>query len=564
MNNTKLRIQFGMVLIEAMVALVVLAAGILGIAKLSAYFIDVSGQSKARTQAVQLAETKLSDLRSLMVETQFTAIATVPPGSAETLVGYSGSNASTQFRRWWTVTNNGTDGREIDVFVSWTDRTNTVQQVAVSSVVAWDDPVKALSAVVGSSGAGSYLEPPTGRAKLGEGTMPVDTSVTPNADGLRKQQGSDGMWRLVDASGNVLLTATVSGEEFSQIEGNVYVDQANLNSLANDSIYIVISDASFCSMLPAKGQNPANSLVNLGSGSVYKYFSYICYVGANWYGNIGVVRIDNANTNDRVCVGDPAVTSVSTSTKTDNRHPALSTIRMYRGYTGSTGSYQSTGIGVQSGSYSAARYNGHDFLLTRITGQPADADCSAKLRLYDTTAPYQPFTTDAQVHTPTTETAYLYGGSTVTLGNPGKFFCFTASCPEDASTAPPTPVTIHITGTVSRSPSTGGSKPTLSSMSTNSGACAISGGSGNNSYTYDCEFTGAGFTGGTWAGNLVVNVGSGQYICAGTTGGSTSTLAAAAPSSPVQNTYTYQFTNQEVNAGNSVLNFRIGNTLSDC
>ncbi|HJV25672.1 MAG TPA: hypothetical protein VJ673_08290 [Aromatoleum sp.] len=574
MIGTRLRNQIGMVLIEAMVALVVLAAGVLGIAKLSAYLMDINGQAKARTQAVQLAETKLAELRSLMVKEQFTAITALAQNSAETLYGYSGNNVqSTQFRRWWTVANSGTEGRAVEVFVSWTDRTNAAQQVVVRSVVSWDDPASAVAVVKGTSGAGSYVSSPTGRAKLGgDGPITIPPGSTPGSDGLYKLQGDDGHWRLADASGNVLLTATTAGEELSQIEGNVYIDQANLRSLGNATVYVVISDASFCSMTPAKNQ----ALANFDSGTVYKYFSYICYVGANWYGNIGVVRTDNANTNDRVCVGDPTVTAISYSTKTDNRHPALSTIRMYRGYSGTSPTYQSTGIGVQAGAYTGARYNGHDFLLTRISGQPADADCSAKLQLYDNAAPYQPFGTcatgggcpnesyDATVHTPATETAYLYGGNTVVLGNPGKFFCFTASCPESVSLEPPTPITINITGTVAQRP-TNGQTPTILSMVTNSGTCTppTFSGNGATSNNYSCAFTGVGFTGGTWTGSITVTVDSGQYICSTDVTGTASPLPAA-PTSPVQNSYTFEFTNQSVNAGNSTLNFKIGKTAADC
>lgn len=575
MNNTRWQAQVGMVLIEAMVALVVLAAGILGVAKLNAFFIEVSGQAKARTQAVQLAESRLEELRTLMVrDPQFTGITALAQNSAETIYGFSASGVqSTQFQRWWTVTNNGTDGRNIEVFVSWTDRGNTNQQVAVRSVVTWDDPGKSVALAIGGPGAaGTYASAPTGRAVIPNNKTVTIPSGTPAQDGLYRFKVDD-KYVLTDAAGKVLLEATADDEDFSEIAGNVYIDQASLgqgtlssgkyNGLSNDDVFVVISDASFCSMSPAKAASPENALTSLGSGTVFKFFSYRCFVGANWYGNIGVVRTDNANTNDRVCVGDPAVTAVAGNVKSDNRHPALSTIRMYRGYTGTSPSYQSTGIGVQSGGYTAAEYDGHDFLLTRITGNPNDADCSAKLRLFDISAPYEPFSTDAQTHAPTTETAFLNGGNTVILGNPGKFFCFTTTCPEDVSLEPPTPVTIHITGTVTLSPGSGSNKPTLASMNTNSGPCVISGGNGSNPYTYDCEFTGAGFTGGTWSGFMVVTTGSSQYVCHTGIGG-TSTLLSAAPASPVQNTYTFNFNNQSVDAGSSTLNFKIGKLATDC
>lgn len=581
MNGTRKSVSRGMVLVEAMVALVVLAIGILGVAKLSSYFIEVSGQTKARAQAVQLAESKLAELRSLMVkDPQFDD--EIANGS-DSVYGYSADGVqSTQFTRSWAVALNGTESKEIAVNVAWGDRFGATQSVVVNSVVAWNSPGAAagLLALDESGGPGKYAKPPTGRAKLGEGTMPIPPGATPGSDGLYNLQGDDGKWRLVDANGNVLLTATERDEPFSQIAGNVYISQASLNGISNDDVYIVISDASFCSMVPAKGTNPENALSNLGTGSVFKYFSYRCHLGANWYGNIGVVRVDNANTNDRVCVGDPAVAALPTSTKSDNRHPALSTTRMYRGYHASGASFLSTGIGINaSGDYVAATYDGHDFLLTRITGNPTDADCLGKLDDYDSTAPHQPFGTcatvggcsgqifDALTHTnsgslPATETAYLNGENTIKLGNPGKFFCLTQTCPDPLPNAAPTQITITVTGTIAKSPDTGSYKPVIS-MTTSSGTCSGDALTSwlNNGETYSCSFTGEGFTGGTWSGTMTVSLVSDGpiYICnTGVSG------PAAGPSSPAVNTYTFDFVNQPVDAGNTTQSFKIAQNAAGC
>lgn len=577
MKNAGRQAHRGMVLIEAMVALVVMAAGILGIAKLNTFFIEVSGQAKSRTQAVQLAEGKLEELRSLMVRSQFEAIA----GDCDSVYGMSASDVqSTAFERCWTITpetiTEDDDHAEISVLVSWTDRMNIEQVVDVRSVVAWDDPGKAVALIKPGEGVGNHAETPTGRAKIPANTVPPITSgFTPTVDGLRLKQ-IDGKWHLADSTGKVVLVATRDDEQFSQIAGNVYIDQNNLSSLTNEVVYVVISDASFCSMTPAKNPASPSAPTNYDTGTIYKYFSYRCYVGANWFGNIGVVRTDSANTNDRVCLGDPAVTAVASDVKSDNRHPALGTSRMYRGYVSAGTFYKSRGIGVQSSDtndYTEAVYDGHDFLLTRITGNPTDADCSAKLRLYDNTNPYDPFSTDAVTHTgfqpdsdtlDATETAYLYGdGDTVVLGNPGKFFCFTPTCPDPLPNAAAPQIIINVTGTVTRSPASGSGKPTLASMETNSGSCTISGGNGNNPFTYTCSFTGLGFTGGAWSGTIVATTSTGEYICPTGTSGSALPLPSA-PTSATQNTFTFNFTNQSVDAGNSTFNFKIGTTAGDC
>ncbi|KON79980.2 hypothetical protein PA01_16230 [Azoarcus sp. PA01] len=580
MKNAGRQAHRGMVLIEAMVALVVMAAGVLGIAKLNTFFIEVSGQAKARTQAVQLAEGKLEELRSLMVRSQFDAIA----GECDSVYGMSASDVqSTAFERCWTTTpdpiTEDDDHAEITVLVSWTDRMNVEQVVDVRSIVAWDDPGKAVALVKPGEGAGSHAETPTGRAQIPGNTVPPITSgFTPTVDGLRLKQIDD-KWHLADSTGKVVLVATRDDEQFSQIAGNVYIDQNNLSSLTNEVVYVVISDASFCSMTPAKNPASPSALTNYDTGTIYKYFSYRCYVGANWFGNIGVVRTDSANTNDRVCLGDPAVTAVASTVKSDNRHPTLGSSRMYRGYVSAGAFYKSTGIGVQSSDtndYTEAVYDGHDFLLTRITGNPVDSDCSAKLRLYDNTSPYQPFSTDAVTHTgfqpdsdtlDATETAYLYGGSdTVVLGNPGKLFCFTTTCPDPLPNAATPEITISITGRVTRSPTTGSGKPTTVSMSTNSGGnCTPPSWSGNDaeSSLYTCSFTGAGFTGSSWSGAITVTTGSGNFVCQTATTGTASPLPAA-PSTATATTYTFNFTDQSISAGSSTFNFGIGETADHC
>ncbi len=565
MKNAKWQAQRGMVLIEAMVALVVMAAGILGVAKLNTFFIEVSGQSKARTQAVQLAEGKLEELRSLMVKTQFTAIA----NGTETVSGYSASGVqSTTFTRSWTKVDNGAEGRALTVSVSWADRAGTTQQVTVRSVVAWDDPGKALARIEGNEAAGTHASTPTGRAEIPDSAQPIDVSsgATPTVDNLRLKQ-IGGKWHLADSTGKVLLVATRENEQFSQIAGRVYIDQNAgngqnaLSNLRNEDVYVVISDASFCSMTPVKNPASPSFPTNYDTGAIYKYFSYRCYIGANWFGNIGVVRTDsNVPTNDRTCLGDPAVAA---ATKSDNRHPVLGTSRMYRGYISSGNSVKSSGIGVQTSdpnAYTAAVYDGHDFLLTHITGNPSDSDCSAKLKLYDNTAPtYDPFSTDAVTHNPVTETAYLDGGNTVVLGNPGRFFCLTAACPDLLPNAPAPQITITVRVTVTRSPNN--DKPTIDAMSTNSGDCVFDG--QGSTYEYDCSFTGVGFTGGSWAGSITASAAGDAYICNTPTTGSVNPRPAA-PATSTQEPFTFDFNNQSVDAGNATFGFKIGKALDDC
>lgn len=574
----------GIALIESMVAVVLIAVGMLGVFKLNAYFMASTAEARTRLVAVQLAQAKLEQFRSHVRQDQLSLLED-SDAAPEAIFGYAGEQQAVAFSRWWTVTMHELDGRSVgatvDVYVRWTDRNGNTDQgattvgpntVRVSTELQWVDAAKVAIVPVGRASAGLYATPPTGRARvpiagLDPLTATVETSVTPDAAGLRVQTTADGRSMLVDGSGKVLLIATKPAEPLSWIGGRIYVDQSSLSAITNEEIYIVISDASYCSMLPAKaasGSSPTQ-LVAYPTASTnnpkYRYMDYRCYVGAAWYGGIGAIRIGRANANDRVCVGDPAVAVVARSVKSDNRHPMLGNIRTYRGYVAiaadTTGlpAYASTGIGIRSdGSYVPGRYDGHDFLLTRLSGNIADADCGPPMLRYDASAPHEPFSTDAVQHEPVTETAYLAGG-TYQLGSPSNFFCLSVSCPENVTTTPVVYET-SITVTVNLIPSTGSPKASITSLSTGSGQCKASGGS------YICTFTGTGFTGDTWDGELTVVTAAGQYVCPKVSGDFMP--MPAGPQQPTLDTFRFLVLDQPIDRATASFSFTVGATAANC
>ncbi len=61
-----------------------------------------------------------------------------------------------------------------------------------------------------------------------------------------------------------------------------------------------------------------------GSNS-YKYFTYTCYVGPGWYGNVGVSRRQQMVAGDpTICVGDPGFNGGVSNSTTDQRAPGRS------------------------------------------------------------------------------------------------------------------------------------------------------------------------------------------------------------------------------------------------
>ena len=89
--------------------------------------------------------------------------------------------------------------------------------------------------------------------------------------------------------------------------------------------------------------NQALTAISNGSNS-YEYFTYTCYVGPGWYGNVGVTVVNDNGSGPNICVGDPGFNNgVSNSTQT-SAHPKESGVRTYRGFRPAGGSYLSTGM----------------------------------------------------------------------------------------------------------------------------------------------------------------------------------------------------------------------------
>jgi len=215
------------------------------------------------------------------------------------------------------------------------------------------------------------------------------------------------------------------GSSFSTISGNVYISWGASVNNRNGSAIGLSDINSYVNVLGSAGsvcrQYIPGSLTSLPtypvSGDIeYSYFSYTCYMGANWWGNIAIVRLDGG---DRVCLGDPIISHAATDPT--SRGPYLSSVRDYRGYKCATDNdpetCQSVGIGMSSGSYIPTDYGKplpafhHLFLLTNIKGNPSHADCAAMQ------------SRPAVDENPFTSMSLQQGGNT------GQLFCLTPTCP---------------------------------------------------------------------------------------------------------------------------------------
>jgi type IV pilus modification protein PilV len=144
--------QAGFSLIEALIAMLVLAFGMLAIASFQTTLSRNSDIAKQRAEATRLAQERIEELRSFA---SFAGYAALAAGS-DTLTGVS----NTTFARAWSFPDGSTAAdprRVLKVAVEWTDRTGEAQtEVAGRGVVL----MSVIAEADATEGAGLALPPP--------------------------------------------------------------------------------------------------------------------------------------------------------------------------------------------------------------------------------------------------------------------------------------------------------------------------------------------------------------------------------------------------------------------
>lgn len=532
--------EAGYALLEALISLIVVAVGVLGIAKMNMVMLAGTGVAKTRAEALQLAQTKFDEFRNVTTAAQYVALS----NGNDSL---SGTNAS--YSRSWQIdgTTSPTNAR---VCVAWPSSVSdacaaTTDRIILSGIVSWNNPAE-LAKVSSTSSLGGFIRTPTGRGRVGgdnvytPGSIPGVANSIPGggSDGTHTYVTDGGTRELIGADGKVLLTVNKAGScestapEFSTVSGRVFIEAKNGSPIASFSnIFVLSSDASYCSVLPVDTTTTPWKLPTgcTGSACTYFYTYYQCYIGAYWWGNIGIQRIDNANTNDKVCVGNPVDTAAPNALF--DRRAALNTSHAYRGYyeSGGTGSgiYSTLGIGEQNGiaaecnptnqtyyKYIPTHYKNHNLIHANLTGSQS---CNSAESTVHVSAPLGTavgtagnpavvsYDENDTVISNSTNTSAAYVISTAN-NNPGKYFCMSnddggysisSTCP-NLPTVTPTPTTV-IHGTITRY-----SGAALTGINTSNNACKAGSTTwtvnGTTSYSYSCTLDWTGFTGGSWYG----------------------------------------------------------------
>lgn len=136
----KIKSNIGMTLIEVLIALAILATGVIVLVKFQGDLLRNVSQSQQQSEAMVIAEGKMDELRNYsVIETTggATAYDDISSGTSSVV----GNNVT--YTLTWTVTNvSSPPHKSIRVTVSWTDSGNKSESITLDSIVSPSDPAK--------------------------------------------------------------------------------------------------------------------------------------------------------------------------------------------------------------------------------------------------------------------------------------------------------------------------------------------------------------------------------------------------------------------------------------
>ena len=143
----------GFSLIEVMVALLVLALGVLAVVKLQGVLIQSASDSNQRAVAVSLAQQKIDDLRSFSDAEGFLDIGENTGGA----IGASPTEfviprGPYRYTLRWEVEDPSLDSKMVTVFVAWEDETGNEQEINLATII--DFYIPALTSLPGQPSPG--------------------------------------------------------------------------------------------------------------------------------------------------------------------------------------------------------------------------------------------------------------------------------------------------------------------------------------------------------------------------------------------------------------------------
>ena len=330
MHTTTDSNQAGFTLIEALIAMVVLAFGLLAVAGLQTTLAHNSDVAKQRTEATRLAQAKIEELRAF----QQLPTASGIPAYAD-IVGSSDTPATTtntSFSRTWNVTEDAASTQKLlRVNVDWADRHGQAQSVLLSSVISRSDPADAGTLSVQPSGpqnkkpyygmppiptVGKYIgggksaiQLPAGGAYIVFSSI-VDAMV--NRCTGTVTSSTDASTVCSNPLSAFLITGFISGLP-PGFDTPAQANAVTLRLVDSGGIPITPAAECFVSRAPTEGTFPRDPGSPAPTAFVSSFYQYVCLVqpvasGPNagtWSGRLEVIETDPGvslmATNDRIC-----------------------------------------------------------------------------------------------------------------------------------------------------------------------------------------------------------------------------------------------------------------------
>ena len=327
--------QRGVSLIEALVALAVMAFGMLGVAGMQSSLRLNSDVARQRSEALRIAQEAIETARS------FTAVQAIAGKSVYDAivdspeVVYAGFSSNTTFRLTQTVSGNATQNHKTLIAdVRWTDRSDTVQNVRLTTTLHRLAPELAAALAVPGSGTltqlrgGRHASIPPAALDQGDGTSRFDP---PGAGTVS--------WVFNNTTGyitSICVAALCSTVDARLLSGFV----AFATGATQPTPAIAESPTSV--VMPVQVELvqtfPTASTVSCFEGIGLTTVSYYCAVtvdvlaGSQWSGhsqlqlaNLASTLADNSSTNYKVCrytpYRDNRAVGTGSPAMTDDDHP---------------------------------------------------------------------------------------------------------------------------------------------------------------------------------------------------------------------------------------------------
>lgn len=317
------RYEDGFTLIEALIAFVVLTVGLLGASLFHSVLLKESASTKARSEAIKLAEKHIDGIRRAPTSTAYAQLVTTSYASSS----IQGTNAIYSLN--YIPTSKALSSLAQPIYegvvtVSWNDSEAVSQSISLSSLFSWLDPAKALD--VDEAGEKSTnttglnaVELPGGKANA------LERKVMPGVSGTTGSIVSQAVGTIIKYgvavdngnSDNVIQLVSVNSADdpIFRIDG-VIADNPDAQITAADFDYISAAGGSSASVLDVISSVGSNCLIyeivpEGSGGNQFDFGRYVCLMSEGWSGNISVVKNEAGATktfedeNHFICYSSP-------------------------------------------------------------------------------------------------------------------------------------------------------------------------------------------------------------------------------------------------------------------